>query len=386
MNKESKFQPVLIIPVYLKLNKPDEIPASEGISLLKRAVESLNIFEDDKLSIIAVFCIDADRWTDEFDAGIRKVVMDFLSKFSILVFTEKNMINLKRYLKEKGFLETTDRLGVCGYPNIRNCGLIISNALGADVAIFIDNDEVVEDKDFLRIACEYLDTAYKGIKVHGKSGFYISRKGEIIEKPFFRWWQTFWNKGKLMSDTMEKILETKGRLAESPIILGGNLVLHKNLFSKIPFDPLIPRGEDIDYLINSRRLGFNIFFDKKLRVKHLHPERTIIFKKAELRGDIERFVYEREKIEGSDISLDPYPGYFLKKTFPLKAMLTILLLAVDLLLRFKIIDALEIGSYKRLVFQKHDDVWQEYLKFQRDWKKLMDFINKNSDDIIPLLQ
>lgn len=386
MNQYLGFQKVLIIPTYLKLNNPEEISTSEGLSLLKRAIESLNILEDEELKIITVFCVDTEKWIDEFDARIRKVVMDFQSKFPIFIFTERNMLNLKKYLREKGYSEMAESLGVCGYSNIRNCGLIISNILDADVAIFIDNDEVIEDKDFLKTACEYLDTDYKGIKVSGKSGFYLSQGGEVIENPPFYWWQVFWNKGRLMSETIKKIFDTRDRLVESPIILGGNLVLHRNLFFKIPFDPLIPRGEDIDYLINSKRLGFSIFFDKNLRVRHLHPERTFVFRKSELKGDIKRFLYEREKIKDSNISLAPYPEYFLKNTLPLKAMLTIQLLAIHLFLKLKIADAIDVLGYKNLLSCKWNNVWQEYLKFQKDWERLMDFITKNRLDIISCIQ
>jgi len=94
MNKDYRFQKVLIIPVYLKLRKPDEIPASEGISLLKRAIESLNILEDDRLRVIAVFCLDTERWTEEFDDSIRKVVTDFSSNFPIFVFIGRSALKL----------------------------------------------------------------------------------------------------------------------------------------------------------------------------------------------------------------------------------------------------------------------------------------------------
>ena len=386
MNKDYRFQKVLIIPVYLKLRKPDEIPASEGISLLKRAIESLFILEDNELTIIAVFCIDTPSWQDEFDTVLRKTVAGFSLKFPLIIFTEKNLKSLKEYLKGRGYGKMADKLSACGYSNIRNCGLVAANTLGADAVIFIDNDEVIEDKEFLKTAGEYAGADYNGIKVDGKGGFYISEKGEIVEKPFFHWWQILWNKSKLISETMKKILNAYERLVESPIILGGNLVLHKNLFSIIPFDPLIPRGEDIDYLINSKRMGFNILFDKKLRIKHLPPQRTVAFRKSELKGDIERFLYEREKIKGADISLNPYPGYFLKNTLPLKAILTIHLLALHLLLRLKIKDAIEILNLKNLLFLRWDNAWQGYLEFQKEWARLMNFITENRDDIIPLIQ
>ena len=225
----------LIIPTYLKVKTPEEIPNAEGILLLKRAMESLFVLEDDELTVIAVFCIDVPSWEDEFDTVLRKTVTDFPLKFPLIIFTEKNLKSLKEYLRGKGCGKMADKLSACGYSNIRNCGLVAANTLGADSVIFIDNDEVIEDKEFLKTAGEYAGADYNGIKVDGKGGFYISEEGEIVEKTAFHWWQILWNKGKLIAETMKKILNAYERLVESPIILGGNLVLHKNLFSIIPF-------------------------------------------------------------------------------------------------------------------------------------------------------
>lgn len=377
---------VIIVPTYIRVKKPMEIPDAEGVLLLKRAMESLKVLESDKFSVIAVFCIDTPSWEDEFDKALRKTVSDFSVNFPVVIFTEKNLKSICEYLVEKGYHNAAGNLRTCGYPNIRNCGLMVANALGAEAIIFMDNDELVDDKYFLKAAGEYLNEEYKGVKVHGKSGFYASEKGEVAEATPFHWWQIFWNKGRLMAETMKKILDAEERLVESTIILGGNLVLHRNLFAKVPFDPLIPRGEDIDYLINSRRLGFNILFDRHLRIKHLHPERTIVFRKAELKGDIERFLYEREKLRGSGISLTPYPGYFLDGTLKLKAILTIYLFALHFLSRLGIKDAVEILNLKNLLSLRWNNAWLEYLEFQKEWVRLMNFITENRGDLLPLMR
>ena len=55
------------------------------------------------------------------------------------------------------------------------------------------------------------------------------------------------------------------------------MILHRELFECVPFDPLVTRGEDVDYLINSRMFGFSFFLDNTLSIKHLpqpksHPQ------------------------------------------------------------------------------------------------------------------
>jgi hypothetical protein len=186
-----------------------------------------------------------------------------------------------------------------------------------------------------------------------------------------------------MNRVWEKILSSKERLVPSPMLLGGNLVLHGYLFRSIPFDPYIPRGEDTDYLINASQWGYCLLFDKQLQIKHLHPERTEVYFQEELRGDIERFLYERRKIRaGLDIHLNPYPGYFLKWTLTPKAVFTSILLSLDYLFRGKWEKAGESMSNIRLLLNGRDGGWLEYLKFRADWERVMREVQREGLDEI----
>jgi hypothetical protein len=158
-------------------------------------------------------------------------------------------------------------------------------------------------------------------------------------------------------------------------------VLHQRLFQSIPFDPYIPRGEDTDYLINARQLGFYILFDRELQIKHLHPKRTENFYQEELRGDIERFLYEREKTKvGLGMNLDPYPGCFLKWTLYPKAVLTSLFLSFDYLKRGEWKRVKECIANLSLIFKEGKGGWLKYLKFRRDWEMAMGKIQKEGMD------
>jgi hypothetical protein len=252
-----------------------------------------------------------------------------------------------------------------------------------DVAIFIDNDEVVEDPRYLKVACEYLNQEREGKVVLGKGGFYINPDGTILLPPQQLWWRCLWNKTKWMNQVWEEILSSKDRLVFSPMLLGGNLVLHRHLFHSVPFDPYIPRGEDTDYLINATQLGFCVLFDKQLRIKHLHPERTKVYFHGELKGDVERFLYERQKAKrGLSINLDPYPGYFLKWTLYPKALVTSLFLALDYLWKKEWKKAREGIFNMGLLFQERNGGWLKYLQFREDWEKAMEKIEKEGMDCI----
>ena len=371
----------IVMPIYFRLNKSEELPYSEGLILAKRAIESLKVLEDQDFTLILPVCIDvagdvSEDALAEMDQYVRKEVKAIRQERT-LIFSSHHLRYLRDYLFQKNFKNFLLLVDLKGFSKIRNVGLLLAQSLAMDVAIFIDNDEVVEDTNYLKIACEYLGRRWDGKEVPGKGGFYINPDGTIFLSSPRLWWRLFWNKTKWMNRVWEKILSSKNRLVPSPMLLGGNLVLHQYLFRSVPFDPFIPRGEDTDYLINATQLGYCLLFDKQLRIKHLHPERTEFYFQEELRGDIERFLYEREKTKiGLDIDLDPYPGYFLKWTLYPKAILTSALLGLDYLAKREWRKAGECIENIPPVFKKRNGGWLPYLKFRSDWEKVMSEIQK----------
>ncbi len=371
----------IIIPVYLKFNQPEELPYLEELNLAKRAIQSLKILKDQDFTLILPVCFDSTGGDEgvsspEADRFLRKEVDD-LRKGKTILFCSHHLKILKGSLDQRGFRKFSSLTDLKGFSKIRNIGLLLAQALSMDVSIFIDSDEVVEDPDYLETACEYLKQSWSGKLVSGKGGFYINSDGTILLPSDRLWWRVLWNKTKWMNHTWKETLSSKDRLIASPMLLGGNLVLHGDLFRNIPFDPYIPRGEDTDYLINASEFGFTILFDKELRLRHLHPKRTDVFYQNELRGDIERFLYERGKTKvGLIINLDPYPGYFLNWTLRPKAILTSLFLSLDYLVRREWKEAIRSIDNIRLIFQKKGGGWLRYFEFKADWEKVMEEVQR----------
>ena len=376
---------VILIPVYLRLKNSEELLQSEGVQLTRRGIQSLKILRDQDFTLLLLVCFDLpngkkESSVSEMDRAFREEIRALGMKRAFL-FSSLNLKGLRSYLDNRNFKEVSSLIDLKGFSKIRNTGLLLAQALSAEAALFIDNDEVVEDPDFLRIACEHLNEKWDGKVVSGKGGFYVDRDGNILLPPQHLWWRTLWNKTKWMNQVWDKILSSEDRLVPSPLLLGGNLVLHHSLFQSIPFDPFIPRGEDTDYLINAHRWGFSILFDKKLRIRHLHPERTKTFFNEELKGDIERFLYEREKMkEGSDLDLDPYPGYFLKWTLYPRAFFTTFFLSLDHMGRGDWKGAGRCLESLPLMFQKREGGWGKYSAFKADWEKAMEHIQKEGLD------
>lgn len=376
----------IIIPTYLKLNQPEQLAHSEGLRLAKRAIESLKVLEDQDFMLILPVALDLSGEDEEGALGevnrlFREQIKDFGDGRRVLIFSSYHLRNLREYLAQKDFKRFYPLIDLKGFSKIRNTALLIAQGLSMDVAIFIDNDEVVEDPQYLKVACEYLNQQRNGKVVLGKGGFYINPDGTILLPPQQLWWRCLWNKTKWMNHVWKEILSSKDRLVFSPMLLGGNLVLHHHLFQKVPFDPYIPRGEDTDYLINATHLGFCVLFDKQLRIKHLHPERTNVYFHEELKGDIERFLYERQKAKrGVSINLDPYPGYFLKWTLYSKVILTSLFLSLDYLGKKDWKRAKECMANIGLLFQEKNEGWLKYLRFKKDWEMVMEKIQKERMD------
>ena len=372
----------IIIPVYLRFNQPEELPQLEGLRLAKRAIESLKILEDHDFTLILLVCFDLTGGEEEgslleMDRVVREEVHHLWEGKTVL-FSSHHLKVLRRNLDQRDFRRFSSLTDLKGFSKIRNVGLLLAQALSMDVAIFIDYDEVLEAPRYLEVACEYLNQSWNGRVVAGKGGFYVNPDGTILLPPRRLWWDFLWDKTKWMNRVWERILSSKERLVFSPILLGGNLVLHCELFRSIPFDPYIPRGEDTDYLINASQFGRSLLFDRELQIRHLHPERSEAFFQEELRSDIERFLYEREKVKGGlCVDLNPYPGYFLRWTLYPRAILTSLFLTFNYLGKGEWKTAKECLAHLSLLFQKKNGGGLNYSIFRADWERVMREVQEN---------
>lgn len=54
-------------------------------------------------------------------------------------------------------------------------------------------------------------------------------------------------------------------------VCGGCLAVHKEAFRRLAFDPWITRGEDLDYMLDLRMYGSDIWFDNQWVLRHLPP-------------------------------------------------------------------------------------------------------------------
>lgn len=210
-----------------------------------------------------------------------------------------------------------DPVSLRGYGAIRNMGLAVAAVLGHDVVVFLDDDEVALDENFL------IDAVYgmgmktrQGLTIAAKSGYFLNREDSpLANEGRPRWSERYWSKRREFNQWMGRALSGT-RISRSNYVCGGCFCVGASVFTKVSFDPAITRGEDLDYLLNLRMHGFDVWFDNAWRVRHLPP--AIPSHCARFLQDAYRWNYEVEKLAVSNSmqgmrqvrpnSLEPYPA------------------------------------------------------------------------------
>jgi len=158
------------------------------------------------------------------------------------------------------------------------------------------------------------------------------------------------------------------------------------MFQSVPFDPHITRGEDIDYVINSRMYGFSFFLDNTLSIKHLPvPKKHPQWKR--IREDIYRFVYEKAKISAqyktsnmvivTPEDFDPYPGEFLRDDLDEKIFRSNMMLAADYMMKGDAegcAESLNNISISRKEAKPGFDAFSRYRSNQKLWEQISSIV------------
>ena len=88
---------------------------------------------------------------------------------------------------------------------IRNLGLVLANVMGFDSIVFLDDDEVIDDADFLQKGVYGLGKlTRKGVPILAKTGFYLNSEGSYLSKSQDKWYNRFWQQGKAFNKWITK--------------------------------------------------------------------------------------------------------------------------------------------------------------------------------------
>ncbi len=342
---------------------------------LDRCLASLECVENLGLVILLVA---ADRSLEaEALAKVRKTAAAH-RQLSTLVIGSTELALVRQRMEQLGITNVNQQIGLRGYGAVRNLGLVIANTLGFDAVIFLDDDEVIDDPDFMRKAAYGLGKlTKKGVPILAKTGYYINDQGSYYSKWEDRWYNRFWQQGSAFNDWIRHAMAGP-RLSRSNHVCGGCLAIHKEAFRRLAFDPWIPRGEDLDYMLDLRMYGSDIWFDNQWQLRHLPPKTK--HEGARFRQDIFRWLYEHAKLEYSysliDLlritpqSLKPYPGPFLERGLSRRIAITAFLRSLvrpdKKAYRRAAKEAL--GEARRYAEQN----CANYFEFQRTWPQIME--------------
>ena len=351
---------------------------------LERTLVSMKRFREKDFKLVILVCPTTEDVEEAALAQVRRIVLRSGLGAETYLFTAGDLREIAGILRGAGLDERALRLlSMYGYANVRNVCLLAASILTADAALLIDDDEVFEMDDYVQRAMEFIGRRVYGDVVHGVAGYYLNSKNQYYDDVKPEPWMTYWDRFGSKGEAFDRIIGSGPRLKRTPFAFGGAMTLHRELFECVPFDPLVPRGEDVDYVINSRMFGFSFFLDNTLSIKHL-PQPKTHPQWMRVREDIYRFIYQKAKMTSqcktSNLIMvypedfDPYPGAFLKADLEEKIYRSSMMLSAQYLAVGDSEASAE--ALRNIYISKHDakpdfDAFAAYLETQRAWESVI---------------
>ncbi len=339
---------------------------------LARALDSFKISKRKDFEIVVVGAATNAVLEAAAERKVRDIVEYFKSDLKISILSHAACDSLNE-----------DIVSLYGYSNVRNCCLIAGALCEAEAVVLFDDDELVEDPEYLNKCVEHIGKKIDGREIKGVAGWYKRPNGGYICPHTKDWWWMEWCGAEAMNRAFRKFIGRGPRIKKTPFAFGGNMVIQRDIFRLIPFDPKIKRGEDIDYLFNASMFGYDFYLDSELWIRHLppvgHTPDWLGF-----RQNVLRFVYARQKLKSQVkvdgmhkvvvSELDPYPGFFMRDDLDAKIFSTSSMLGLHYLLLKddegyrESMKNIELAS--RLVQEETDPIG-DYLKLKHEWGRLM---------------
>lgn len=364
------------------------IPIDEE-GCLGRFLDSVKVI-DGNVDVVLVSSSSSSKWEDEVDERVQQDIVEHGDGIDCFHFKHEDADRLKEYLEGEDE-ELLDPISMYGYSDIRNMCLIACHILGYETIVSTDDDVVYDDPDYLSKAREYINQPVEETGETAKvvCGPYYTEEGTINYASDPPSWMAYWNNADAMNDAFDRYIFGEPRLKETSYVVMGNIVLHRDFFSQVPLDPGCHRGEDMDWLINSRIFGYRFYMDRELCVQHKPPPRGYPLWKL-VRLDIERFLYDRKKIRQMEEELgiateyfDPWPGRFLSDDLEERIYRTNMMLSNQYLVDGEPENAE--GCLDNIFYGKHEyepgDPLDSIQSFQTRWKRLMNYIDENREEL-----
>lgn len=356
---------------------------------LQRAVESIQILKDKDFQLVILAAATSVEIEEQVEEKVKKILKKANVPVPCSFLSHSHLKKIHNILKRNKMWSYRDLCQLSGYPNIRNMCLIVSTLYESDVVVLIEDDEYFHDPHFMKKAKKFIGQD----EIYAVAGYYITSDGDYLYRKEKEPWMIFWNKIDTLNRAFERIIGTSPRLKPTPFAFGGNMVIHKEMYKKIPFDSNVPRGEYIDYLINARMYGYEFYLDNQLAIVHDPPPKTHP-KWQQMREDIYRFCFSRAKIlfqtEKKNMrkvtahSFDPFPGEFFKIHLEEKVYRASMMLGLEYLKEGDKESYEECMKNIEIVYDEAVpgfDPFEHLISLQKRWCKLMRWfsIRKNRE-------
>ncbi|QOY60598.1 glycosyltransferase family 2 protein [Thermophilibacter immobilis] len=321
-------RPVIIIPSYwAQGNQPGTLgergvydyttPIDKPLPELELCLASLEQVRG--VLRVVVLVVAPPSCADSARARVNSICRAHAS-LNPLVIGDQEAAHVEKAVGRMAHHVTGETVSLRGYGAIKNMGLAVASVFGYDVAVFLDDDEVVLDPDFLVNAVYGLGSLTRqNLQILAKSGFFIDASGSPYAQGSDAWSEKYWTKADDFNRIMEKA-QGPVRITRSNHMCGCCCALHAAAFTKIPFDPYITRGEDLDYLLNLRANGLDVWFDNAWCVRSQPPEEMAPMPSLFMQN-VHRWLYEYRKLDAMNSrrdlrmvtreSLMPYPAPWL---------------------------------------------------------------------------
>lgn len=130
-------------------------PITEEGTLL-RTLDSLVELEGD-FNVCIIGTMTEENFRPQFEEKMTSMLKHYENKLEIYFFSHSQLDEFHNRLQKSNLEFQQKYVNLDGYSNIRNLCIILPHILGSDVAILVDDDEVITDKDFAKKALDYMD-------------------------------------------------------------------------------------------------------------------------------------------------------------------------------------------------------------------------------------
>ena len=357
--------------------------------------KSMKILEDRDFDVIAVAGANTPKNARVVERKAGKLLRKHARKAGVRLhfFSYSHLGRLHRYLGQIGREDLQEAITLVGYSPLRNACLVAAHILGKEVAVSIDDDCLFIEPGYISRIKQQIKSEFEGQPILAYCGPYLTVSGSIYLERSTSPHVAYWNVIDVMNDTFRRYIVESPGMKETPFAIMGNIAVHRDFFTRIPLDPPMQRGEDMDWVMNSHIFGQRFVMDTELLIKHDPPPRPYPTWRP-MREDIYRFRYQQAKIANSKSGdgyqqLDrdrylPYPGVFYQDDFLERVYKASTTLAIDYLSQGKKKDAKESLNniyHAHYLAEPEADPFASYIRFQKKWAEMMNIIAEKRDEV-----